>query len=454
MEKKIPDTLLFSNLDLRRLIVPLIIEQILAVTVGMADVVMVSTVGEAAVSGVSLVDMLNQLIISVFAALATGGAVVVSQLLGAKERNRACDAARQLLLVVGCIAAVIMLGSLAFSKPLLRLLFGTVEDGVMQSSLTYFHLSALSYPFLALYNAGAALFRAQGNSRVSMKISIGSNLLNIAGNAIFIYGAHLGVAGAALSSLIARMLSSIVILCLLRNPELRVTLSEGGRFHIDKSLIGRILGIGVPNGIENSMFQLGRVLVVGIISAFGTTQIAANAVANNFDSMGSLPGQAMSLAIITVIGQCIGAQDYEQVRYYVKKLICFTYLITILFNAVILISLPWTMKMYDNLSAETIALATILIFIHNGFAMLFWPASFALPNVLRAANDVRFTMCTSIFSMWCFRCAAGFILGKLLGLGAIGIWIAMIIDWCFRALTFTCRYLSGKWTKLAWHSKD
>ncbi|WP_264472878.1 MATE family efflux transporter [Intestinibacillus massiliensis] len=437
---------MFSGTDLRRLIVPLVIEQVLAVTVGMADVIMVSSVGEAAVSGVSLVDMVNVLIINVFAALATGGAVVSAQLIGAKERERACHSAKQLLLIVSVISAVVMALCLLFRTPLLRLLFGQIDPDVMRNARVYFLLSALSYPFLAVYNASAALFRAQGNSRISMQVSIVINVLNIGGNALFIYGMAMGAAGAALSSLMSRALGAVIMTALLRRPGNLVSIGRGGSFRPDGVMIGRILNIGIPNGLENSMFQLGKILVVGIIAAFGTTQIAANAVANNFDALGCLPGQALSLAIITVVGQCVGAQDYEQARYYAKKLMKLAYLIMAALNIVILASLPLTLRAY-NLSPDTMKLAMILIFIHDGSAILLWPAAFTLPNVLRAANDVRFAMAVSIFSMWVFRCVFGFILGSWLGWGAIGVWVAMIMDWIFRASLFVWRYLSGRWTR-------
>ncbi len=446
MEQVAAPRRMFSGTDLRRLIVPLVIEQVLAVTVGMADVIMVSSVGEAAVSGVSLVDMVNVLIINVFAALATGGAVVSAQLIGAKERERACHSAKQLLLIVSVISAVVMALCLLFRTPLLRLLFGQIDPDVMRNARVYFLLSALSYPFLAVYNASAALFRAQGNSRISMQVSIVINVLNIGGNALFIYGMAMGAAGAALSSLISRALGAVIMTALLRRPGNLVSIGRGGSFRPDGAMIGRILNIGIPNGLENSMFQLGKILVVGIIAAFGTTQIAANAVANNFDALGCLPGQALSLAIITVVGQCVGAQDYEQARYYAKKLMKLAYLIMAALNIVILASLPLTLRAY-NLSPDTMKLAMILIFIHDGSAILLWPAAFTLPNVLRAANDVRFAMAVSIFSMWVFRCVFGFILGSWLGWGAIGVWVAMIMDWIFRASLFVWRYLSGRWTR-------
>ena len=370
----------------------------LAITVGLADTMMVSSVGEAAVSGVSLVDMLNVLIINIFSALATGGAVVVAQLLGARKNDRACDAAKQLYLVVTAIALTISALVMLFRAPLLRLLFGTIEDDVMQSALTYLTVSVFSYPVLAIYNAGAALFRAQGDSRVSMLIAGLINIVNLIGNSLMIFVLHWGVAGAALSSVLSRGTAAVVITILLRNPEHTVSLRRGQRFRPDRPLIRRILQIGVPNGLENSLFQLGRVLVVSMISLFGTTQITANALANNLDAVAVIPGQAMSLAMITVIGQCIGAGDSAQTRRMAKKLMVITYAVTASACLLTIACTPLILRIY-SVSAASLALGMTLIMIHNGCAIFLWPTSFAMPNILRAANDVRYPMV-------CSRCSA------------------------------------------------
>ena len=431
---------LFPNAALKKLILPLVIEQVLAITVGLADTMMVSSVGEAAVSGVSLVDMLNVLIINIFSALATGGAVVVAQLLGARKNDRACDASKQLYLVVTVIALIISTLVMLFRAPLLRLLFGTIEDDVMQSALTYLTVSVFSYPVLAIYNAGAALFRAQGNSRISMLIAGLINIVNLIGNSLFIFVFKWGVGGAALSSVLSRGTAAVAITILLLNPEHTVSLRRGQRFRPDKELIRRILQIGVPNGLENSLFQLGRVLVVSMISLFGTTQITANALANNLDAVAVIPGQAMSLAMITVIGQCIGSGDEPQTRRMAKKLMMITYAVTA--------STPLILKIY-SVSAEALALGMTLIMIHNGCAIFLWPTSFAMPNILRAANDVRYPMVCSIISMLGLRLVAGYILAVHFGMGAIGIWIAMIGDWLCRSICFFLRLKSGKWLRYA-----
>lgn len=438
---------LFSGKDLKKLIIPLVFEQALAITVGMADTMMISSVGEAAVSGVSLVDMINMLIFSILAALATGGAVVSSQYLGARKKDEARKSAKQLLytvLVAGILITVIVV---LLRKPLLQLFFGSIEADVMENALIYLTITAISFPFLAVYNACAALFRSMGNSQITLKVSILINLINIVGNAICIFGLHMGAAGVAIPSLISRAVGGFVLYILLKNPNLDICFIKDA-FHLDFTMIRRILHIGIPSGIENGLFQLGRVLVVSIISGFGTVQIAANGVANNLDSVGVLVGGAINLAMITVIGQCVGAGDEDQIRYYTKKLLIIAYIPTIIVNILLFLSLDGILSLY-GLSAETTELAKTLIFIHNGCACLMWPLSFTFPNMLRACNDVKYTMIVSILSMFIFRIGFSYIIGVNMGMGAIGVWIAMILDWVCRIICFVVRYVSGKWKVLA-----
>lgn len=434
---------LFSNRDLKRLIIPLIIEQILAVTVGMVDTMMVSSAGEAATSGVSLVDMINTVIINVFAAISTGGAVVVSQYLGQKKKGRACLAADQLIGITLVIALVIMVLSLVFRRGLLGLLYGDIEEDVLKNALIYLVICAASYPFLAVYNSCAALFRSMGNSKISMQASLVMNAINIVGDAWLIFGLGWGVAGAATATLVSRIAACMILMVRLRNHKLDVYIGSTP-FIMNPRLIHQILNIGIPNGVENCIFQLGRVLVVSIIALFGTTQIAANAVANNLDSLGVLPGQAMNLAVITVIGRCVGAGDFQQAEYYAKKLMRLTYIITGSCCFLVILTMPLTLRLY-GLSQETLELASILVLIHDGCGILLWPAAFTLTYVLRAANDVKFPMIVSIFSMFIFRVALSYGIAVGMGMGAIGVWAAMIVDWVVRILFFVPRYKSGKW---------
>ena len=435
---------MFSKQALRRLIIPLIIEQFLSVMVGMADIMMVSAAGETAVSSVALVDLINVLIINVFSALATGGAVVCAQSIGAQELDRANRAANQLMYIVTAAALVIMALVLLLHRWLLGLLFGQVEPAVMEGAVTYFVISAWSYPFIALYNGCAALLRAMGNSRASMYVSALMNVLNVIGNAVLVYGFHMGVAGVALPSLFSRAVAAAVMLALLHSGRGLVRIHGLLRFRFEPPTMAKILRIGIPNGLENSFFQLGRVVLVSLISTFGTAQTAANAVANNIDNFGVIPGQAMGLALITVVGQCVGAQEWEQVRFYTKKLVKFTYFCTWGLNAALLLGLPLILSLY-SLTPETHWYAAVLIWIHNGCAMLFWPLAFTMPNALRAAGDVRVPMAVSIVSMVTVRVGGSYLLGLHFGLGAIGVWIAMVGDWIVRVICFVLRARKKLW---------
>ena len=445
MRQTVTENRLFSKKDLRKLIIPLILEQPLAITVGMADTMMISSAGEAAVSGVSLVDMFNNLIISVLAALATGGAVVTSQCIGAGRREEACRSARQLVFTEAAITIGISVLVLLFHRQILGLFFGQIEADVMQNAIIYLIISVFSFPLLAVYDSCAALYRSMGNAQITLKISLLMNVINVVGNAIGVYVLKLGVAGVAIPSLVSRGVAGVVLFTLLHNPDNLVFLTRG-KFKVDATIVKRILFIGIPSGIENGIFQLGRVLVVSIIAAFGTSQIAANGVANSLDSMGCIVGQAMSLAMITVIGRCVGAGEEGQVRYYTKKLLGETYFYTAVINSIILLLLPWILQIY-GLGEETTRLSYILVMIHDGMAIFLWPASFVLPNMLRACNDVKYTMVVSIFSMITFRIGFSYVFGVHMGWMAVGVWAAMVIDWVFRVLCFVGRYLAGTWRK-------
>lgn len=445
MRQTVTENRLFSKKDLRKLIIPLILEQTLAITVGMADTMMISSAGEAAVSGVSLVDMFNNLIISVLAALATGGAVVTSQCIGAGRREEACRSARQLVFTEAAITIGISVLVLLFHRQILGLFFGQIEADVMQNAIIYLIISVFSFPLLAVYDSCAALYRSMGNAQITLKISLLMNVINVVGNAIGVYVLKLGVAGVAIPSLVSRGVAGVVLFTFLHNPDNLVFLTRG-KFKVDGTIVKRILFIGIPSGIENGIFQLGRVLVVSIIAAFGTSQIAANGVANSLDSMGCIVGQAMSLAMITVIGRCVGAGEEGQVRYYTKKLLGETYFYTAVINSIILLLLPWILQIY-GLGEETTRLSYILVMIHDGMAIFLWPASFVLPNMLRACNDVKYTMVVSIFSMITFRIGFSYLFGVHMGWMAVGVWAAMVIDWVFRVLCFVGRYLAGTWRK-------
>lgn len=437
---------LFSTRALCALILPLMVEQLLAVTVGMADTMMVSRVGEAAVSGISLVDSVNVLLIQVFAALATGGAVVVSQYLGRRDRQSVCAAARQLIWITALLATVIGAVVLVGNRWILQFVFGRVEPAVMENAMTYFWLSALSYPFIAVYNAGAALFRSMGNSKVSMMTSFIINIINIGGNAILIYGFHWGTAGAGTATLVSRAVAAVVMVVLLHHRNNPVYLEGLLRPYLDRKLAGSILKVGIPNGVENGMFQVGKLLVAGLISSFGTAAIAANAICNNLGSISNIPGAAIGLGMVTVVGQCVGARDHAQARRYTKLLLGWTYAVMTLTNLAVMLLAEPLIGMY-HVGAETNRMAFEVMAVYCILCAVVWPLSFTTPNALRAAGDARFTMTVSMFSMWIFRIGFSYILGSWMQMGLFGVWLAMEIDWVVRALFFTIRFLGKKWEK-------
>ena len=436
---------LFTRQQLTALLLPLIAEQALSVTIGLADTLMVSSVGEAAVSGVSLVDSFNTLMIQVMSALATGGAVVTSQYIGHREPKNAKAAAAQILFVLASfslvVAAVVVVGRHA----ILRGIFGSIDADVMRYAETYFLLSALSYPFIGLYNAGAALFRAQGNSKISMLSSLVMNVINIGGNAVLIYGFGMGVLGAALASLVSRAVSCLVVLWLLQRPACPLRVDGLRALAPDGGLIRRILRVGIPAGIENGMFQIGKLSVSSLTSTLGTAAIAANAVANTASTFLNIPANAVGMAALTVVGQCLGAGEKEQAVYYSRRLLLTAYCGAWVMNlSAFLFANRFVISLF-NLSPEAQTMALQVMVWFNFVSLFFWPSSFTLPNILRAAGDARFTMAVSILSMWVFR--VGFCYVMVLGFHGrlLSIWMGMFLDWVFRSLCFFVRFARGRW---------
>ena len=433
----------FDNKALLALILPLVVEQLLAVLVGMADSIMIASVGEAAVSGVSLVDQIMVLLINAFSALATGGAVVAGQFLGQDRREEACKSATQMVwFITICAIGITVLVYLGKSF-ILHTVFGKIDQDVMHHADIYLLIVAASIPFMALYNGGAAIFRTMGNSKVTMQISIIMNVINIGGNAILIYGARIGAAGAALSTLFSRILSAVMIIVLLGKSD-KIIVSNHWR--IDTKILGKILYIGVPNGLENSIFQIGKLLTTSLIAGFGMAATTANAVTGSIASFQQIPANAIGVAMITVIGQCIGAGETEQALYYLKKMMKVAYACMILLGIPMIIFARPICGIY-HLSPETMKITVFLLCYSCVCCMLVHPLSFAQSNALRAAGDVRFTMIVAIASMWLCRVGMAYILGQGLGLGVIGVWIAMTMDWVVRAFLFTNRIRTGKWLK-------
>ena len=437
---------MFSNHDLKRMILPLFFEQLLVMLVGLADTLVVSYAGEAAVSGVSLVNQFNTIFIYLFTALASGGAVVISQYIGKKARDSAGDAASQLLLFSVVFSVIIAVLVLMGNEWLLRLVFGSVEQPVMRACVTYLRISAYSYPALAIYNAGAAVYRSLGKTSVTMYLSIASNLINVAGNVVGVFVLHAGVAGVAYPSLIARTFSAVVITALCFRQENGVVYRKKWLVHWNGAMMRRMLAIAIPNGMENGIFQLVKVALSSIVALFGTYQIAANGVAQSIWSLAALAGVAMGPVFITVIGQCMGSGDTGAADRYFRKLTKITLLLSSAWNLFILLLTPLFMKLYA-LAPETKQLVFLLVLIHNLFNAIAFPFSGALSSGLRAAGDVKFTMYVSISSTILGRLLLSYLLGIGLHMGVIGLALAMACDWVIRAAVFIWRQRSGAWKK-------
>ena len=435
----------WNNKALFRLIWPLIIEQILAVTMGVADTVMISPVGEFAVSGVNIIDNINNLLVIAFIALSTGGAVVCSHYIGRQEPKNASLAARQLVYFVTLISVVIMILALFFRQQVISLLYGYLEDDVMRASMVYLLITALSYPALALYNSCAALFRSIGNSKVPMRIALMVNIINIGGNALFIYVMRMGVAGVALSTLLSRIAAAVVLVVLLvKDQSSPVSLAGIQKITLIPAMLKRILRIGVPTGLENTMFQIGRLLTQRIFPMFGTSVIAANAVTSVITSISFMPGMAYGMALLTVVGQCSGAEDYEAAKTNTVKLLKVAW-ITVLCIAIPTFFLRGWVAGLFNLSPEAQSYAKLFLSIHCIFMSIGWTFSFALPNALRAAGDAKFTMLIGSISMWTVRVSGAYFFTFTLGLGPAGVWLAMGMDFLSRGTCFFLRWRSNRW---------
>ncbi|MEG1917943.1 MAG: MATE family efflux transporter, partial [Oscillospiraceae bacterium] len=418
----------------------------LAITVGLADSLMVASVGEAAVSAVSLVDTVNVLLVNAFAALGTGGAMVAGQYLGRREKDRAEHAASQLVLFMLAVSLGITLLMYLGRHFILHVVFGNIQPDVAAYANTYFLIAEASIPFLAMYSAGAALFRVMGNSKISMQVSLVMNVINVVGNAVLVFGFQMEVAGVAIPTLVSRMVAAGLMVVLLHKPgqtlRLRFTLRP------EKRMVRNILRFGVTNGIESSMFQLGKILLLAVVSVLGTASIAANAIGNALGNFQCLPGTAIGLAMVTVVSHCVGAGDYAQARHYTKKMMQLAYLTMLVINLAILAALPLVLPLYHP-SAETYDYAMKILWMHGTMSILLWPAAFTLPQALRAAGDTRYTLVVGSLSMWTFRVVFGVLLARVWGFGVLGIWMAMFIDWICRVICFVLRYRGHRWELLA-----
>lgn len=437
---------IFSNRALVALLVPIIIEQLLNSLMGMTDTIMVSNVGKEAITAVSLVDSINNLIIMLFSAMATGGSIICSQYIGSNDKKGANNAARQVIITVLTISLTIMIFGMIFCKPLLRLVFGKVEDQVMKNCIIYYLVTAVSYPVLALFNAGAAFFRAGGNSKFPMKVAFISNIVNIIGNSVFIFACGLGVLGAAISTLVSRIICAAVIFVALRKPKQIIVINNYLAIRPDIKLIKKVLSVGIPAGVENSMFQFGKLAIQSTISTLPTEALAAQAMTNIMENLNGIAGIAVGIGLMTVVGQCIGAGRKEEAKYYVVKLTGIAEL-AIIASCLLVFALAKPITIIGGMEPVSASLCMKMIGAITIVKPLVWTLSFVPAYGMRAAGDVRFSMITSIITMWCMRVALCVFLVKVVGLGTMAVWYGMFADWTIRGIIFAGRFLSGKWLK-------
>lgn len=435
---------LFTPADIKRMLLPLLLEQFLSVSMGMADTIMVSSVGEAAISGVSLVDSVNMLVLQILLALSTGGAVVASQYLGKGDYRNAKKGASQLYATMMIATTATALVIMVLCRQLLSAVFGSIEADVMAYAQTYFFISAVSYPFMGIYGAGSALFRAQGDSRTSMYASLVMNVINITGNAMLIFVFHMGVLGAAIATLVGRVFAALYVTWQLQRQGNPMRIDAMRDLLPDMQYIRRILAIGIPSGVENGMFNFGKLILSGLVSTLGTAAIAANAVCNTISSVCNIPGSAVSLAMIPIVGRCLGAGRQEEARRSTMTLMKISYMGLAVTNLLIFVSAPMIAGWF-SLSPEASVMAVEIIRLFNLVSIFFWSTSFALPNALRAGGDAKYTMTVSLLSMWLFRVLLSRWCLLDLGMGLISVWLGMYVDWVCRSALFYHRYRGSRW---------
>lgn len=437
---------MFTNRMIRNLLIPVVLEQLLNSIMGTADTMMVSNVGSAAISAVSLVDSINVLVIQAFSALAAGGAIVCAQYIGQRNKEKANESARQVLFIITAISVAVSLICLVFQKPLLRLIFGSVEAEVMRASEIYFFYTALSFPFIAAYDSAASIFRAQDNTRGPMTISMISNVMNIAGNAIMIWVFHMGVAGAALSTLISRIFCAVVVLIQLRKERegQEIVVRDYFKIRPNWSMIKRILGIGIPSGVENSMFQLGKLAIQSTVSTLGTAAIAAQAMTNILENLNGIAAIGVGVGLMTIVGQCLGAGRKDEAVYYIKKL-CVIAEIVVLTSCLIVFALTKPVMILGGMEKESADMCFHMVMWITIMKPLVWTMAFVPGYGLRAAGDVKFSMITSCCTMWACRFCLCVFLIRVMGFGPMGVWIGMFADWTVRSIIFTWRFHSRKW---------
>ena len=404
-------TLLFDNRKLAALLIPLALDQLLNSFMGSVDTFVVSNLGSAAISAVSLVDSINMLIVQAFFALASGGTVVCSHYLGLRNREHANGAARQLVFITLFMSVVITVLCLIFNHQILRVIFGEVEPEVMEKARQYFFISAVSYPFIALYDDGASILRAQENSRFPMMISVAANGVNLALNLLFVWKLHLGVPGSAFATLLARIFSMIVVMIRLRRKDLEIVLKDYLSIRPDWRVIRRILNIGIPSGVENGMFQFGKLAIQSTVSLMGTAAIAAQGMTNIIENLNGILALGVGVGLMTIVGETLGAGRKEEAVYYVKKL-CIISEVIIIASCLVMYAFVRPITYFGGMEPESAKMCIYMVTWITVVKPVVWVMSFIPAYGFRAAGDVKFTMIVSVVSMWVCRVTFVIILAR------------------------------------------
>ncbi len=436
---------LFSNRALVALTIPVILDALLSIIMGAVDSVMVSTAGESAVSAVSLVDAINIVFISFYAALSTGGSVVTSQYIGSREIDKAKICIRQILyagLIVSVFFSVLLI---SLNEQTLTLVYGNLDQDVFDQAKTYFWITALGFPFSVIGTISTATLRAMARNKESVTISMTMNLVNIAGNAILIYGFNMGVAGAAIATTFGRFVFAVMGLISVHRKSLPVRYEKLWRFDFHWDIMKRVLRMGLSNGTENALFNIGRVLVSSLVSSFGTVYIAAHSVANTIGNIGWTITGSFGTVLLTVVGQCIGADETEQAKQYSKKLLSASTVVMLVIFSLVFLLRNQLVRLFD-FAPETLQVCAYYVGAASVLTVLAcYSLAFTPVMGFRAAGDIRYAMTLSISTMFIFRVGLSYLLCKVFGMGLMGVWLGMAVDWACRSILNSIHFHSGKW---------
>lgn len=437
---------LFSNRQLKNIYIPILIEILLTVSVGVADTMMVAQAGETAVSGVSCFNTIQNFLIALFSAFATGGSVVVGQMLGMGNKERAKNAVKDLIYLTVIASVSFSILFFVFKEPILRAIYGESEEAVIQAALDYATPILISLFFLASQSSLNAILRVQGKTKTTMWTSIAANIINVIGNAAFILVFNMGAMGVGIATLISRIVSFLILFVASTNKTLDAPLEKLLEIKHEGNMMGTIFSIALPSGLENSIFQLGKIVMIATIAQCGTASMAAFSVLDNIGTFANITGQAAGQTMMVVGGFAAGAGRFDESRRMAKIFLSVAYISMALIAVFIVIFLKPIISIY-SFSPETSSLSYRIMIEYMVWSTIVWPASFTIPNILKSSGDVKYTMVVAISSMWIFRVFLARVLGIYMGFGIVGVMWGMYIDWVVRSIAFFIRYKSGKWTE-------